>query len=111
MQEPARQHTPLTFNRGFVHDCVSLLVRRAYTARSIDRIKEPPFLLNAEMCVNTIVYWENIFLAKQNFFLQKCFPILPLSRGVQNCSQLFFSVRGSKVVPFSLDKKKQKGFV
>ena len=54
MQEPARQHTPLTFNRGFVHDCVSLLVRRAYTARSIDRIKEPPFLLNAEMCVNTI---------------------------------------------------------
>ena len=49
MQEPARQHTPLTFNRGFVHDCVSLLVRRAYTARSIDRIKEPPFLLNAEM--------------------------------------------------------------
>ena len=51
MQELASQHTALPFRQGFVRDCVSLLVRRAYTARSIDRIKEPPFLLNAEMCV------------------------------------------------------------
>ena len=44
MQELASQHTALPFRQGFVRDCVSLLVRRAYTARSIDRIKEPPFL-------------------------------------------------------------------
>ena len=50
MQELASQHTALPFRQGFVRDCVSLLVRRAYTARAIDRIKEPLFLLNAEMC-------------------------------------------------------------
>ena len=76
MQEPARQHTPLTFNRGFVHDCVSLLVRRAYTARSIDRIKEPPFLLNAEMYlnqVNTIVLGSKYFFSETKFFSSNFF--------------------------------------
>ena len=38
MQELASQHTPLTFRRGFTRDCGSL-VRRAYAARSIDRIQ------------------------------------------------------------------------
>jgi hypothetical protein len=81
----------------------SLLVSRACAARSIDRIKEPPFLLNAEFCVITIVWGQNIF-SKQNFFFN---ILIYLSRGFQNCSHLFFSVRGSKVVPFSLEKNKQ----
>ena len=84
----------------------SLLVSRACAARSIDRIKEPPFLLNAEFCVITIVLvWGQIFFRDTKFFFNK--NDLPLSRGFQNCSHLFFSVRGSKVVPFSLEKNKQ----
>jgi len=51
---------------------------------------------------------RNIFFAKQNFFFQKWFTTLLLSRGFLNSSQLFFSVRGSKVVPFGLEKNKHK---
>jgi hypothetical protein len=55
-----------------------------------------------------VEHGRNIFFAKQNFFFQKWFTTLLLSRGFLNSSQLFFSVRGSKVVPFGLEKNKHK---
>ena len=113
MQEPARQHTPLTFNRGFVHDCVSLLVRRAYTARSIDRIKEPPFLLNAEMCVNTIhdmQYIGKIFFQRNKiFFFKFFFPYYRCHEESKTVLNYFLAYVVQKLCHSVWTKKSKKG--